>query len=111
MSAFVMGPIVGPIIGPVAGGYLTEAKGWRWVFWLLAIISGLFSILSAIFLRETYATTILDRKTKLLRKEAGNQELRSKLDSGLSPKELFIRSIIRPTRLLVFSRKYNYSHN
>jgi MFS family permease len=32
-----MGPILGPVVGPVAGGFLAEAEGWRWVFWVIAI--------------------------------------------------------------------------
>ena len=54
-------------------------------------------------MRETYAPVILARKAARLRKETGNQDLRSKLDSGISPKELFRRSIIRPTKMLLFS--------
>lgn len=38
MAIFAMGPLMGPVIGPVAGGYLAQAKGWRWVFWLIAIV-------------------------------------------------------------------------
>lgn len=38
MSIWAMGPLLGPVIGPVAGGYLSAAKGWRWIFWLLAIL-------------------------------------------------------------------------
>ena len=37
MAIFALGPLLGPVIGPVAGGYLAEAKGWRWVFWVIAI--------------------------------------------------------------------------
>jgi multidrug resistance protein len=37
MSVFATGPLLGPVIGPVIGGFLAEAEGWRWVFWLLAI--------------------------------------------------------------------------
>ena len=37
MALFALGPLMGPVIGPVAGGYLTQAKGWRWVFWVLTI--------------------------------------------------------------------------
>jgi len=33
MSLFAMGPMFGPVIGPIAGGFLAQAKGWRWVFW------------------------------------------------------------------------------
>lgn len=38
MSIWALGPMLGPAIGPLAGGFLVEAAGWRWVFWLLAIV-------------------------------------------------------------------------
>lgn len=37
MALFVLGPLLGPVIGPVAGGYLGEAAGWRWIFWVITI--------------------------------------------------------------------------
>lgn len=37
MALWALGPILGPIIGPVCGGFLIEAAGWRWVFWLITI--------------------------------------------------------------------------
>lgn len=53
--------------------------------------------------RETYAIAILDKKAKRLRKETGNPKLRSKLDNGLSPRDLFFFSIVRPSKMLLFS--------
>ncbi|KAI9640355.1 hypothetical protein NHQ30_011100 [Ciborinia camelliae] len=103
MSAYSMGPVIGPIIGPVAGGFLAEAKGWRWIFWVLAMVSGCFTILGFIFLRETYAVTILQRKTVRLRKQTSNLALVSKLDLGLSPQDFFRRGIVRPAKLMVRS--------
>jgi multidrug resistance protein len=103
MAAFSIGPLFGPIIGPIAGGFLAEAEGWRWVFWLLVIVSGTLSILMLIFARETYAPILLQRKVERLRKETGNELLRSKLDAGLTPKEYFRRGIIRPLKMLIFS--------
>ncbi|KAI9693735.1 MAG: hypothetical protein M1822_003006 [Bathelium mastoideum] len=97
------GGAMAPIVGPVVGGYLGEAKGWRWVFWLLVMLAGVFDILCFIFCRETYAPVILERKALRLRKETGNPNLRSKMSSGLPPREFFKRSIIRPTKLLLFS--------
>jgi multidrug resistance protein len=38
ISLYTLGPVLGPAIGPVAGGFLTQAKGWRWIFWILAIV-------------------------------------------------------------------------
>lgn len=103
MSLFAMGPIIGPVIGPLCGGFLAQAKGWRWIFWLLTMISGTFFALSVVFMKETYAAVILQRKTLRLQKETGNLELRSKLDVGLSPRDFFVRSIVRPTKMLIFS--------
>ncbi|RMZ78217.1 hypothetical protein DV738_g4024, partial [Chaetothyriales sp. CBS 135597] len=103
MSIFALGPLVGPVIGPVAGGYLSEAAGWRWIFWVLLIACGVLTVVSFFVLRETYEPVLLNDLTKKLRKETGNQELRSKLDSGLPPKQYFLRSIIRPTKMLLLS--------
>jgi len=73
------------------------------VFWLLAIVAGVSAVICAIFLRETYAPVILAKKAERLRKQTGNPNLRSKLDSGLSKAEFFKRSIIRPMKMLVLS--------
>ncbi|KAI1413111.1 bicyclomycin resistance protein [Hypoxylon sp. FL1857] len=103
MAVFSIGPLMGPIIGPVAGGFLSDAEGWRWSFWLLAIVGGFLSILMVFFLKESYAPVILERKATKLRKETGNNLLRSKLDAGLSAQDYFKRGIIRPFRMLFLS--------
>ncbi len=95
--------MLGPIIGPVAGGFLAGAKGWRWVFWLLVIIASVLSVVFFLFIRETYAPVILQRKVERLRKATGNARLRSKLDIGLSPRDYFARGIVRPCKMLLFS--------
>lgn len=61
------------------------------------------SIVMLFALRESYHPTILQRRTERLRKETGNQLLRSKLDIGLSPADFFKRSIIRPLKLIAKS--------
>lgn len=38
VSIWAMGPLLGPCIGPVVGGYVVEYIGWRWVYWILAIM-------------------------------------------------------------------------
>ncbi len=104
MSAWALGPLLGPCIGPVAGGYLIAAAGWRWVYWLIVILSGILVIPSFIFMNETYAPIVLDRKVARLRKETGNQELRSKLDVGrASSVDKFKLAIVRPLKLLTLT--------
>jgi hypothetical protein len=65
--------------------------------------AGVITICSFIFQRETYSPTLLQRKTNRLKKETGNENLRSAMDSGLSPGDLFKRSIVRPTKMLLLS--------
>lgn len=43
MAIWALGPLMGPVVGPVAGGYLTQAAGWRWVFWVIAIAVSIYS--------------------------------------------------------------------
>jgi multidrug resistance protein len=44
MAVWTFGPLLGPAVGPVAGGYLAQGKGWRWVFWVVAIGVSLFCL-------------------------------------------------------------------
>lgn len=54
-------------------------------------------------MRETYEPVLLERRAQRLRKETGNALLRSRLDPGIPKKEFFIRAIVRPTKMLLFS--------
>jgi MFS family permease len=103
MAIWSIGPLLGPVLGPVAGGFLVEAKGWRWVFWILTIFGGVFSLSFLLLGHETYATTILASKTRRLRASTSNPSLRSILDKGIPPKQVFLRSIVRPMKMLIFS--------
>jgi multidrug resistance protein len=101
MAAWALGPLLGPCIGPVAGGYLIRAAGWRWVYWLITIVAGVISVFTFFTLKESYAPVILERKAARLRKETGNQELRSALaGNAASPAEKFKAAIVRPVKLL-----------
>ena len=70
---------------------------------MIAMATAVTAIVALFVLRETYPVTLLERKTKRLQKETGNMALRSKLDFGLTPKELFKRAIVRPTKLIFLS--------
>ncbi|KAL1857618.1 hypothetical protein Daus18300_010258 [Diaporthe australafricana] len=99
ISLWAVGPLLGPCVGPVAGGYLIKAVGWRWVYWLLAIMGGVFSILAFLIMRESYAPVLLERKVRRLRVSTGNPLLRSKLETKGSH---HIRmTLIRPFKLLL----------
>ncbi|TDZ27904.1 Efflux pump radE [Colletotrichum spinosum] len=100
MSSWALGPLLGPCIGPIAGGYLFQAAGWRWIYWLVTIIAGIFIPLSFLFMKETFAPVLLERKTQRLRKETGNANLRSKLETESKTSDKFKFAILRPLKLL-----------
>jgi multidrug resistance protein len=103
MAIWSMGPLLGPVIGPVCGGFLVEHMSWRWVFWIMAIFGGAFGLLLLLVGRETYAPTLLERKAAKLRKETGNTALRSVLTKDIPPREVFVRAIARPMKMLFLS--------
>ncbi|CZR58586.1 related to multidrug resistant protein [Phialocephala subalpina] len=103
MAIWTLPILLGPTIGPIAGGYLSESLGWRWDFWFLIIVTGTVFIISILFLRETSPLILLERRAARLRKSTGNISLKSALKSPLSPRQNFRTSIIRPTKMLIFS--------
>ena len=100
MSTVSIAPLFGTVIGPVIGGYLSEAKGWRWTFWIVAILTAAFEVTLAATYRETYCVKILQRKARRLRRETGNSLLRSQYDRGEAKSALFKASIGRPLGML-----------
>ena len=102
MSIMAVAPLLGPIAGPIIGGYLTQMKGWRWVFWLPAIAGGFCGFLILLFLQESYKVKIVSQKASRLREETG-KPFRSVYDGELTHAQVFKLAITRPIVLLVRS--------
>ncbi|KAL9051390.1 MAG: hypothetical protein Q9162_006044 [Coniocarpon cinnabarinum] len=85
MSVYSLAPLLGPAVGPIAGGFITENTTWRWVFYATCICDFCIQVFGLFFLQETYAPKLLARKTKRLRKETGNMDLRSEYDDTALP--------------------------
>ncbi|KAI4132771.1 MAG: hypothetical protein LQ347_002454 [Umbilicaria vellea] len=79
MSVFAAAPFMGPTLGPIVGGFLGEAKGWRWVEGLMAIFTGALWILGALTIPETYPPVLLRKRAAALSKATGHV-YRSKLE-------------------------------
>jgi predicted MFS family arabinose efflux permease len=46
------------ITGPVIGGIISQALGWRWIFWVLAMLGGALVIVIFLFLNETLRSLV-----------------------------------------------------
>nr|CDI55510.1 related to MFS multidrug transporter [Melanopsichium pennsylvanicum 4] len=78
MGLYSLAPLLGPAIGPMIGGWIVQELGqWRWIFWVSSMYGGLTALIGLFLLPETYAPEILKRKARKLRKETGNQKLRT----------------------------------
>jgi multidrug resistance protein len=103
MAIWSIGPLLGPVIGPVCGGFLVEHLSWRWVFWIMVIFGSAFGILLLLVGRETYHPILLEKKAAALRKSTGNPALRSNLAKDIPPREIFLRAVTRPLKMLFLS--------
>lgn len=61
------------------------------------------TVVTFLFLRETYTPTILERRAHLLRKSTGNPKIRSHFTSRLPLKTVFNTALTRPIKMLIFS--------
>ncbi|KAF2140952.1 uncharacterized protein K452DRAFT_229687 [Aplosporella prunicola CBS 121167] len=120
MAIYGLSSTFGPPMALVISGYIALEKGWRWLFWCyLAIFGGIWIIL-VLTIPETRHTTILERKTKRLRKRLQQESLAAASnlhDANASEKKnlhtLFAITLTRPFRFLLtepitfFAAAYN----
>jgi hypothetical protein len=107
-SMFTIGPLFGPILGPLLGGFISQRAGWRWVYWVLLAACGMSTVLVMLLCRETNAAVLLRKKTKLLRKSTGRNDLMSAYDAsstnrGRTPLRLLADGTTQPLQFLFTS--------
>lgn len=101
MAAFSAAPFMGPAIGPLVGGYLADAAGWRWLYWIQLILAAVVWVLITFTVPETYAPTILKRRAAKLRKTTGDPDHVCEQEIDPRPISQQLRVfLIRPFQLL-----------
>lgn len=73
-------PTFGANLGPLIGGFIVQAKGWRWTQWTTIFFLIAFYI-PVLFTKETYKKTILQRRAKALKIQGPPTQPRSLLES------------------------------
>ncbi|KAJ5536993.1 hypothetical protein N7513_010179 [Penicillium frequentans] len=95
ISIWSIGPLNGPVVGPVIGGFVTQYLGWRWMCWIVLILSGV-GLCFALILKEPYGPTLLQKKAARLRKETGDSRWWSRYDRKDSLYEILKLALSRP---------------
>ncbi|KAL1891042.1 Synaptic vesicle transporter SVOP [Sporothrix stenoceras] len=95
MATFSAAPFIGPAIGPLVGGYLSDAKGWRWLYWIQLILAGAVWFMITFTVPETYAPTILKKRAAKLRKSTGEPD-------HVTEQELDTRPLTERLRIFLF---------
>ncbi|PQE08496.1 MFS multidrug transporter protein [Rutstroemia sp. NJR-2017a BBW] len=67
---------VGACVGPIFGTFVAESLGWRWIFYLSTIITGLWSVL-LLFIKESRPSQLLSKAVAEVCKESGDNTLRT----------------------------------
>ncbi|KAJ7119287.1 MFS polyamine transporter, partial [Mycena filopes] len=100
MAVFSVTLFLGPCIGPLVGGWIGQYAGWRWIYWVLFIVTG-FSFGLTLFIPETLAAVLLRRKAAALRNSTGDQEYRSPIEVEHTPfSETLKIALLRPIIML-----------
>ena len=105
MAIMGMTPFIAPVLGPIIGAVISEAKGWRWTFWIVTIVTAAFEVIFAITYRESYRIIILQRKARRSQNQTSGhvgrlRDLHS--ENGLpntSKIKLLYQSLCRPLKL------------
>ena len=87
----------GPMMGPIIGGFIAENLDWRWNLWLVIIAGFTMALICALFLEESYIPRALVKKAMRIRKETGNDKLRTELEeAGIDLNRIVSVYLVRP---------------
>ena len=102
MAIFTLGPLIGPAVGPVCGGFIAQTIGFKWIFIVIAIASGVGAAFGIPFFRETYGPIIRIRRAKKQIKATGEKTFEHDvlLDQHLDFKYVMWVNMTRPFALL-----------
>ncbi|KAF2800568.1 MFS general substrate transporter [Melanomma pulvis-pyrius CBS 109.77] len=101
MAAFSAAPFIGPAVGPLVGGFLSDALGWRWLYWIQLILSFAAWVGISFTVPETYTPKLLAKRATKLRKETGDDKFVTEEDLDLRPLSQRLRLfLLRPFQLL-----------
>ncbi|KAK9480685.1 major facilitator superfamily domain-containing protein [Lipomyces japonicus] len=101
MATFSAAPFIGPCVGPIVGGFIGDHVTWRWIYWVMLMLTGVIYVLIVFTIPETYAPAILKKRAAKLRKETGDDSYVTEAERNPKPLgEMMKISLYRPIILL-----------
>lgn len=88
--------------GPLFGGVIVQRADWRWIFWTLTIVCVINTAAGFLFLRETYAPALLQKRKQKLEQQPNHHPNSYRID-GQDERPMgtkIARSLTRPLRIL-----------
>ncbi|KAL5052175.1 hypothetical protein BDW71DRAFT_193582 [Aspergillus fruticulosus] len=86
-------------MGPVMSGYITAHLGWRWVYYVSGIVTGVVSVL-LLGIRESRPSLLLTWEVEKLRRMTGDMSLQALNPDEVPNLRIFVREgLVRPLRL------------
>ncbi|KAJ8296023.1 putative transporter [Rhodotorula toruloides] len=80
MSFYSVATFAGPALGPIIGSFAAYRLSWHWAFIIPCLFSAALCIAVIFFLPETYPPVLVSRLARQLRKETGDDRIRSALE-------------------------------
>ncbi|CCG84744.1 protein of unknown function [Taphrina deformans PYCC 5710] len=71
---------IGPVAGPIVGSVMVGKYNWRSIEWLVCAYALTMTILDGLFIRETYAAVILQRRAVKMRHDTGDERFVAELE-------------------------------
>ncbi|KAK4040853.1 major facilitator superfamily domain-containing protein [Parachaetomium inaequale] len=94
---YFVSPFLGPAFGPVIGGFLSEAKGFRWLEWVILFMVA-FNYLYALPQSESYKKTILQKRMRA--EKRANAPPSRPLNVALPSSAVVQRIVLKPFKML-----------
>ncbi|OCH91714.1 MFS polyamine transporter [Obba rivulosa] len=107
IALYSLAPLLGPVIGPAAASWIAQKSTWRWCFWATSIVDAFIQGLGVLFLKETFAPVLLERKAERIRQsmdpEKGKyRDVRTPYDNAdRTWQSIMKKALIRPFALFV----------
>lgn len=100
-------PFLGIALGPILGGLVAESLGWRWIFYIMSIMSAVIVIFAFFIFKETRANVILQKRCDKLNRAKNTKlyhvhpSLMQRRNPSKFPTQHILQALIRPPMLLV----------